>query len=298
MSGSRKRLWAPYLSLNDAFSETLGFVRRCEEKNLPLGLSEPSLYRAYLMSGSWSMGQGQDLSSFLRFQTANDPALDQARVSISRLLSVAVKAHYFIAEKATVRHEPIVFSCPDLAHPGHWRYGLVYPIDIPVDRGPAQSRAIVVAEWDLALSAGQRPAVPKSDEFPVVLMPNPRTWLAKRRWEELRTKADGLPWFDPITNPAKKRLLDAVAAHTDVSSFPYGTLLETTIELREDASLTGAMWARGVKRWFLPHGFDAEPVVAYMKRLTDFPDSERMRRRWWERREEKRETSRPPTKRS
>ena len=288
MSGSRKRLWAPYLSFNDAFSETLAFVRRCEEKNLPLGLSEPSLYRAYVMSGSWSMGEGQDLSLFLRFQTSNDPTMDQAKVSISRLLSIAVKAHYFIAEKATVRHEPIVFSCPDLAHPGHWRYGLVYPIDIPQERGPALSRAIVVAEWDLALSAGQRPSVSKSDEFPVVLMPDPRTWLAKRRWEALRTKADGLPWFDPPSTPAKKRLLDAVAAHTDASSFPYGTILETPIELKEDASLTGAIWGRGIKRWFLPHGFDAEPVVAYIQRMVAFPEGERIRRRWWERREEKR----------
>lgn len=291
MSGTRKRLWAPYLSFAAAFSETLGFVRRCEEKNLPLGLSEPTLYRAYLMSGSWPMGDGQDLSRFMRFQNSNDPSLDQAKVAISRLLAVAVKAHYFIAEKATVPHEPTVFSLPDLAHPGRWRYGLVYPIDIPSDRGPAQSRSIVVAEWDLGLSAGQRPSVPKSDEFPVVLLADPRTWLAKRKWEALRAKADGLPWFDPISNPAKKKLLDAVASHSDKSQFPYGTVLETPIELKEDASLTGAIWARGIKRWFLPHGFDADPVVAYIQRLVDFPEMERMRRRWWEKREEKREST-------
>ena len=285
MSGSRKRLWAPYLPFNEALTETLGFMRRCEEKNLPLRLSEPTLYRAYIMSGTWSMGEGQDLSRILRFQTSNDPALDHARVAVSRLLCVAVRAHYFIAEKATVPHEPIVFSSPDLSHPGHWRYGLVYPIDTPKDRGPDQSRSIVVAEWDLGLSAGQRPAIQKSDEFPVVLVSDPRSWLFKRKWESLRAMADGLPWFDPMNVPAKKRLMDAVSAHTDATSFPYGTILETPIELREDAALTGAVWAKGIKRWFLPHGFDADPVVAYIKRLVEFPDAERQRRRWWERRE-------------
>lgn len=282
---ARKRLWPPYLSFQAAFAETLGFVKRCEEKNLPLGLPEPTLYRAYLMNGTWNMGDGQDLSRFLRFKTSNDPTMDHAKVALSRLLSVAVKAHYFMAEKATVPHEPAVFSLPDLAHPGRWRYGLAYPLDIPASRGPSQARTLVVAEWDLGLSASSRPHVPRSDEFPVVLLSDPRTWLSKRKWENLRTKADGLPWFDAATSPAKKKLLDAISAHTDRATFPYGTILETPIELREDAALVGAVWAKGIRRWFLPHGFDAGPVEAYIARLVLASDQDRMRARWWERRE-------------
>lgn len=289
MSGSRKRLWVPFMSFNAAFQEILGFVKRCEEKNLPLHLNEPTLYRAYLMTGAWSMNGGREISHFMRFQSAHDPELDQARVAVSRLLSIAAKAHYFLAGKATIPHEPVVISVPDLAHPGRWQYGLVYPLDIPSDRGPSQSRSLVVAEWDLNLSAAQRPLVPKADEFPVVLSPDPRTWLTKKKWDTLKEKIDSLPWFEPMTNPAKQKLMSQVQSHTDASNFPYGTLLDAPIELKDDAAAAGAIWARGVKKWFLPTGFDAEPVQAYLKKLLDCTIDERHRRRWWDKREEKRD---------
>lgn len=296
MSGRGKRLWAPHLDFKGAYDEVLSFLKACEQHKLPLQLDEPTLYRAYAIDGVWPPADGQDLSRFLRFGYSNDPTGDRAKIAISRLLSVAVKAHFFLAPQARVPSEPMVFTLPDLAQPGTLRYGLVYPLDVPATHGPGRQRSIVVAEWDLSLTAHRRPQVPRGDEFPVVLQQSNRTWLLKSRWETLRDSPQtSKAWFEPATSPARRRLIEAVKQHTDVATFPYGTLLDYPIEIKDDTALTGAMWAPGVKKWFLPHGFDADAVKAYLSRLAALSPDERMGQRWWGRREE---TPRKPASRA
>lgn len=286
MSGRGKRLWAPHLDFEGAYHETLQFLKRCEEHQIPLALPAPQLYRAYVIDGVWPAADGQDLTRVLRFGFGNDPVGDRAKIAVARLLAVAVRGHYFLAEHARVPSEPSVFAVPDLAQPGALRYGLVYPMDVPATNAPARQRALVVAEWDLALSAHRPPHVPRGDEFPVVLQPSNRSWLPKSRWKSLRESAGDRPWFAPASNPARRKLLDAVNAHTDRTTFPFGTLLDYPIEIKDDTAATGAMWARGVRSWFLPHGFDTEAVQAYLDRLARMTPEERTAQRWWGRRTE------------
>jgi hypothetical protein len=289
--GSRR--WSPVYDFKGAYDTTLQFFKDCKEHGIPVGLPVPTLYRAYLMDGSWPVVEGQDISRFLRFGKtglSNHPSGDRTKQSIARLLATGVKAHYFLAPNGTMPQEPSVFTAPDLAQPGTLRHGLIYPLEIPATRGPGRQCSLVVAEWDLGLSAQREPRVPRGDEFPVVLLPDPYTWLSKKRWADLQNEASSRaqPWFEPTDSPARRRLVDAVNAVTDPSSFGYGTLLDYPIDIREDTTLTGAMWARGLRSWFLPHGFDAEAVKAYLDRVRDLSEADRRSLRWWERRREER----------
>lgn len=294
-----QRRWSPGYDFKQAYETTLQFFKDCKEHGIPVNLPAPTLYRAYLMDGSWPVIEGQDLSRYLRFGKtglANHPSGDRTKQAVARLLAVCNKAHFFLAPNGTMPQEPSLFTVPDLAQPGSLRHGLIYPLEIPGARGPGRQCALVVAEWDLGLSAQREPRVPRGDEFPVVLLPDPFTWLTKGRWASLNEEASkrAQPWFDPPDSAARRRLIDAVNAVTDPAQFTYGTVLDYPIEIKEDTASTGAMWARGIKSWFLPHGFDAEAVKSYLDRLRDMPESDRRNVRWWERRQE----ARPPVRKS
>lgn len=286
MSGRGKRRWAPRTDFNGAYQETLDFLKDCQAHQLPLvdPGQGPQLYRAYLVDGAWPANDGQEISRVLRHSYGHRPAADRAKQAVARLLSVATKAHYFMAEAALVAQEPSVFTVPDLAQPGSWRHGLLYPLDVPSARGPSKQRTLVVAEWDLVLSAHREPRVARGDEFPVVLVPDPFAWLSIKKWRSLRALAGDQPWFEASDHPGRRKLLDAVKAHTDKATFPYGTLLDYPIQIKDDTAATGAMWAPGVKSWFLPHGFDVDAVKTYLDRLAGHTADEQRAHRWWERR--------------
>lgn len=293
-----QRRWSPGYDFKGAYDTTLQFFKDCELHGIPVGLPQPTLYRAYLMDGSWPVIEGQDLSRYLRFGKtglANHPSGDRTKQAIARLLAVAVKGHFFLANAGTVPQEPSVFTVPDLAQPGTLRHGLVYPLEIPAARGPGRQCALVVSEWDLAMSAHREPRVPRGDEFPVVLVPDPFKWLTKSRWATLSKEASSRSqaWFEPTESAARRRLIDQVNAVTEPAQFAYGTLLDYPIEIKEDTQATGAMWARGVKSWFLPHGFDVEAVKAYLDRVRGLSADERHALRWWEKRANAAYTKRP-----
>jgi hypothetical protein len=286
MSGRGKRLWPPQLTLDAAYQETVQFLGRCGEHHLAITPGRPTLYRAYFVDGTWPTLDGQDLTRVFRFGFSNDPSGDRTKQSIAKLLAVAVKGHYFMAPTASVPQEPSVFSIPDLAEPGLYRHGLIYPLQIPADqRAQGRQRAIIVAEWDLALSASRPANIPRGDEFPVILIPRGRL-LDKKHWEELKKAAGTLPWFENSAHAGRRRLLEQVNAHSDRASFNYGTILDYPKGISEDVRATGAMWARGIRAWFVPHGFDAAAVTTYLDEIKAAPLDEQIRRRWWEKRSE------------
>lgn len=288
-SRAGQRRWSPGLDFKGAYDTTLQFFKDCEAHGLPVALSAPTLYRAYLMDGAWPVIEGQDLSRYLRFGKtglANHPSGDRTKQAIARLLAVAIKGHFFLARDGRVPQEPSLFTVPDIAQPGTLRHGLVYPLEIPASRGPGRQCALVVAEWDLGLSAHREPRVPRGDEFPVVLVPDNFKWLTKSRWAKLAGEAEqrAQPWFEANDSMARRRLIDQVNAVTDPTRFDFGTLLDYPIDIKEDTAATGAMWARGLKSWFLPHGFDVDAVKAYLDRLVALSPEDRHQQRWWERR--------------
>ena len=275
MSGRGKRLWAPRLAFDDAYHEVLDFLQNCRKHNLIGGPGgSPTLYHAYRIAGAWPTEGLTDASTILRFGYDRNPIGDQAKQALARLLAVATKAHFFLSPNAVVVHEPFVFVMPDLGNPGARRYGLIYPLE-------AESRlsTLVVAEWDVALASSHLAKLAPGEKFPVVLESDPFRWLLLKHWRTLKEEAGKQPWFE--TGRSRNTLLAQVNAHTDAATFPFGHLLPYPMDLNDDLRAVGAMWAKGIRRWFLPRGWDVRAVSEYLDRLKGLSPKERYALRWW-----------------
>lgn len=252
MSSTAKREWNPRISLDEALSCSLGWLVRARQKNV-LSPLPPTLYMAYVVDDAPHLGFMRDLSSIFRYSAKDDPEMDRARDQALRLLSVALKAHFFLGRDALVRHEPYLFCIPDLSFPSSPHYGLVYRLETR----PAQT--VIVATCDLGQVSSLRPT---SFKFPVVLTKNSFRWLDKKHWIELSKEADVL---ERILKPwAAKEELNVIEKWTDEKDFPFGTFLEVPFELKDYIKPAGARWADALKRWYLPRGFDVEPVKEYL----------------------------------
>lgn len=274
MSGRGKRLWAPRLSFDEAYREVLEFLQQCHKHNLTGGQGQPTLYHAFMVDGAWPVDGMIDASTVLRFGFDRSPASDQAKQAMARLLSVATKAHFFMAPKAIVLHEPFLFVIPDLGNPGQRRYGLVYPLE-----NENRLVSIVVAEWDLSLSGSRQPRLTAGQKFPVVLPSDPFRWLSLKHWRALRSEAGELAWFE--TGPARGRLLGQVRSHQDPATFDLGHVLDYPKDMNEDLRAVGAMWAQGIRHWFLPKGWDVQAVREYLDALAGMDEAGRIALRWW-----------------
>lgn len=291
MSGRGKRLWPPGLGVDEAYREVLQLLQRCGTHGLSVAPTVPLLFKCYVVDGVWPVETGREISRHLRFGYGNNPTADRAKPSVARLLSVALRAHWFMAPQAKVPYEPSATAVPDLAQPGAQRHVLTYPLDVPsVTGGPVHQRTLVVAEWDLALSAHREPRIARGNQFPVVLRPDPFTWINRKQWVRMKEQAGTLPWFEPQTSPARQRLLRDVNACARVNEFIYGTILDYPYQMREDIAATGAMWAQGLRKWFMPHGFDIDAVKAYLDRIRDLSPADRKNERWWMMRDERHNT--------
>lgn len=275
MSGRGKRIWAPRLDFEAAYSETLNYIKRATEHNI-LQKQPAMLYHAYLVDGTYPVDGMQEISRYLRFGYDHQPQTDRGRNAVARLLVVANKAHFFLDNAAVVPHEPYIFVMPDLALGGQVRYGLIYPLE---SQGRLQT--LVVADWDLAMASSHLAKIPPAQRFPAVLTDNPFQWLLISRWRALRKEAEKSPWFGSTTAFARRKLVQQARYHTDLATFPYGTPLTYPIELNADVMAAGGMWAPGIKRWFLPLGFDVDAAKAFLDAQLARSPQERHALRWW-----------------
>ena len=253
MSSLSKREWNPRISLDEALSCSLGWLIRARQKNVLSNLP-PTLYTAYVVDDAPHLGFMRDLSSLFRYSAKDDPELDRARDHALRLLSVALKAHFFLGKDSIARHEPYLFSLPDISNPSSCHYGLVYRLE------GRPSQTIIVATCDLGIVSTLKP---NSFKFPVVLTKNSFKWFDKKHWIELAKEADV---FERVMKPwVAKQELNIIEKWTDDSDFPFGTFIEVSYDIKDYVKPTGVRWADALKKWYLPRGFDVEPVKEYVR---------------------------------
>lgn len=274
MSVRGKRLWPHRLDFASAFGEVESFVRRTREHNL-LPSTPAMLYQAYLMDGNWPTESLEELSSYLRFGPKDSPQIDRGRATLARLLAVAVKAHFFLAEDGIVPYEPYVFSQPDVSAMGQMRYGLIYPLEIE-----QRLQCIMVAEWDLGLTSSRRPKGNAFKRFPAVLVEQDFRWLNLPHWQRLSQQA--VTQLGSTEAFARKTFAARAKAHTDLATFAFGTPLDYPRELNPDVMAAGGMWANGIRKWFLPTGFDVEATREYLDLQLTRTATERHDLRWWD----------------
>lgn len=253
MSSLAKREWNPRISLDESLGCSLNWLIRARQKNVLSNLP-PTLYTAYVVDDAPHLGFMRDLSSVFRYSSKDDPEMDRVRDQALRLLAVAQKAHFFLGKDALVRHEPYIFSLPDISQPSSCHYGLVYKLE------SRPSQTVMVSTVDLGLVSTLKPT---AFRFPVVLTKNSYGWFDKKHWQTLAAEADV---FERIMKPwVAKQELNIIEKWTDEREFPFGTFLDIPFELKDYMKPTGARWADALRKWYLPRGFDVQPVQEYLR---------------------------------
>ena len=248
-----KRGWAPGLKVKEESSILLQWMERSAQKNV-LSRRPPTLYEAYLCDGMESVAFMHDVSSLFRWSSKDTPAVDAARDAVVRLLSVCLKMKFFSAKEDRSRHEPYFFVIPDLSNPERNRFGVVLRLD-------ESRKSIVVAECDMAQCASGRVFYGR---FPVVLGSDFSSWVDLDAWESLSKQGTASSLLKPWERKKEKETVDA---WTNVKDFPFGRLFDVPFHLKDAAKDAGMIWAQGVQRWYLPHGFDMARVAEYMDYL-------------------------------
>jgi hypothetical protein len=254
MTAVAKRQWGPQLQLKECAAIAIDWSEKARQKNV-VAIRPPTLYQAYLCtSGESLLNWAKPVSDIFKWSNKDGPSQNHAKDSVIRLLAVAIKAHFFLESKDKVAHEPYVFSLPDLSNASHHRYGLIYKLE-------ESGKSIVVADGDLAQMASDRV---KGVRFPVVLVDGQR-WFHLSHWAELAKQADVL---SKVTKSwALKKERDLIHQHKEIATFQYGQIFDIPYDLKHVAQDVGLEWANGIKRWYLPLGFDIAPVKIYVDYL-------------------------------
>lgn len=289
--GPGPAVWPEFAGFDEAYGATLDYLKALPEHGINLRLSRPVLFQAYCVQESWpDIGQ-QGVSRFLRFGKTSMSAAGggrDAKAAVAQMLSVAVKAHFFMFPNAVVGREPQVIGVPDLSRPGSYSWMLIYPLLPPEGEAGQRPSTIVVGQFDAQFAASVFPRLSRAEEFPVALSKDPFRWLRRKDWE--RQKQDAVrgseeygmsAWFDPAGLSRRRYdLLRKIDAHTDLPSFPYGEVLDYGKGMRYEMRQVGAAWAKGIRRWYLPHGFDVQAVKEYLDAMAEMAEDERLRHSW------------------
>jgi len=220
----------------------------------------PTLYQAYVCVGGPSLAHTRmrpvsDFFEALDRPPARSEAATQdlaVKNSILRLLAVCVKAHYFLFKLDVLEEPPSVFWVPDLMNPARPRFGVYYPF-------LKSKRAVMVSEADLAqISSGKL----SLGRFPVVLTHRPDRWLNADHWMQLEKEGSALR---ALLDAPRRGGPEAAAlrATSDPQAFPFGTLFNVPEELRSIMKGAGLRWAEGAQSYYLPRGFDVDPIVEF-----------------------------------
>lgn len=176
-----------------------------------------------------------------------------ARNDLIKMMSVAIKGHYFLFKRDVLSEPPSIFPIPDFNNIDIPRYGLVYPF-------ASSQHALVVSSIELDTISSSTLGLVK---FPVVISKHSENWINLEHWKKLEKNGDELK--ELLHN---KKDNSEIHLHTNTENFPYGDILDIPSPLVSKMRNTGIRWAEGIQKWYLPKGFDLAPVQEYLTYLT------------------------------
>lgn len=280
MQNLSKRQWSPNLSLKDAIDLSIDLSIRCRQKNV--FASDPAkLYYGFVVADSPDLSYFHSMSQLYKFSQKDTPYNDYARDKVLRMLSVAVKCHFFLFPQEKIAHEPYFFAIPDLSAPSKTFFGLVYKLS-------SQDKAIIVCERDLRKlpifkfekieQPAPKSAIVKAEpvlnilyEFPTVVPEDNFKWFHYKKWYKLKEEHNlafgnkeknqpSLSNKNTIFNELKTLAnVDALDKKASIINVPY--------DLKDQMMECGCMWHPTLKVWYLPKGYDYDCVSQYLNHL-------------------------------
>lgn len=255
MQNLAKKTWGARLSVKSAVDVAVDWIIKARQKNI-LSDSNPELYYSYVLEDSPTLSYFQNVGQMFKYSQKDTPDVDVARVQLLKLLSVALKTHFFLFEDDYVSHEPYFFAFPDLSSPQKVVLGMYYKIE-------KDDKVIVVCNKDLrSLFEDQKILY----YFPVVLIRDSFKWYHLKMWGRIKDKnlqdKGSKPW--QLLNKDKP---DFLFAKTLEELSEKAVVLDVPIELKDKMKPTGVLWAPNLKKWCLPHGYDVDAVVEYLNYL-------------------------------
>lgn len=270
MQNLPKKQWSPNISLKDAIDLCIDFSVKARQKNI-ISVLPNKLFFCYVVNESPNINYFHSLSALFKFSQKDTPETDRARDMILRMLSVAIKCHFFLYDSQKVTHEPYFCAMPDLSEPSKPFFTLFYKID---------NKTIIVSERELKnITLTKFAKVPSKEggnitikkesinhcvfEFPTIVGADSMKWYHYKKWYMLKKEIDNTYQTQDkvkIASELKKiNTREVLEQKSHILSVPYA--------LKDDMMKTGCIWNPFVNVWCLPKGYDADLVTYYLNQL-------------------------------
>lgn len=266
MQNLSKRQWGNQLSVKSAAEILIDWCIKAYNKNV-LRKKPPQIYSCYVVKDTPPLQFMNNVSNVFKYSQKDVPYIDQARDSLLRCLSVALKAHFFLFPQDEVCHEPYFFALPNLQNPSLTTFGIIYKLT-------KDDKSIIVCERDIAQMFNHIiPGLPSNPhendlnivfEFPVVVTSDRFSWYNLKSWKAIKDNAGmddrtPAPWLD------KGYLTKAKMSANKEELSRYATILEVPYAIKDAIKPLGIEWCKGAQTWFLPRGFDVDAVNVYIE---------------------------------
>lgn len=268
MQNLHKKQWTPNISLKEATELCIDFSIKARQKNIIASLPY-KLFFCYTLNESPNTDYFHNFSSLFKFSQKDNPQTDSARDMTLRMLSVALKCHFFLYENQKVIHEPYFGVFPDLSQPHKPIFALLYKIE---------NKTIIVCERELKnITLTQAVKVTNNEaeqikkesinqtvfEFPTIVGIDSFKWFHYKKWFVLKKEIE-----NTYTNTDKQKIINYIKKISTKELLEQKAyIINVPYNLKDDMMKTGCIWNPIVNCWCLPKGYDVELINHYLHQL-------------------------------
>lgn len=278
MQNTSKRQWSQNITLKDVIDICIDTSIKFRTKNV-LSSEDANIYYCYVVDNFSSIDYMQNFSSLLKFGQKDTPLTDRTRDRVLRMLSVAVKAHYFLFDNEKSLHEPYFYCIPDISYQNKLIYGLIYKL--------SNGKTLIVSQRDLKNISAYKYVEDKQTnnkyknlkkenifnfefEFPTVVSSNNFKWFYYTKWsrlKHLKNETFNLKNNNEQINKDNEINLKLKKIEDKNELIIYSDILDVPYELKDQMSDCGCIWNANLKCWVLPKGHDTDNVKEYLNVL-------------------------------
>lgn len=246
-----KKVWGNSLTIKESADIMIEWCINARERNI-IAKKPSRLIHAYVLEDTPPLNFFEPVSSMFRYSNKDVPYTDKIRDNLLRCLAVALKAHFFLFNEDRVEHEPFFYVYPSLENSNEVNIGLIYKLE-------KSKKTIIVSEKDLQLLSQNNNIL---YDFNVALTHDSFKWYHMKNWGRLRAEhVNASPWIeDELLKKAKQ-------AKTKEELEELATIIDVPFYLKDYLKPLGADWAKHLKTWFVPKGYDFDSILEYKEYL-------------------------------